>query len=69
LTSVQKKTEAILSGVISPHATKTVKAFIRDITFLVEWLQMQAVKHSHPIKIFPMLIQYFKLESSGLQKC
>jgi len=37
-----------------------VKAFNRGIAFFVEWLQMQAVSNSHPIKIFPMLIQYFK---------
>jgi hypothetical protein len=33
LTSAQKKTEAIVSGVIFPHATKTLKASIQNIAF------------------------------------
>jgi hypothetical protein len=33
LTSAQKKTEAIISSVISPHATQTLKASIQNIAF------------------------------------
>jgi hypothetical protein len=54
LTSAQTKTEAIISGVISPHAIKTVRGIHSRHLFLsVECPQMQAIA----LKIFSPLTE------------
>jgi hypothetical protein len=56
LRSVWKKTEAIISGVISSHAIETVKAYMANIPFCVVVTDASSLL---ALNVFPVFVQYF----------